>query len=68
VVALHDNCIVVANGDCGGSEGDIASSITELTNGEEQLSGKLWDNMSGALWVGGLGDLTQLHGWNVNGT
>jgi len=45
-VALHDNGIVVANGDRGGSEGNIASGIAELTNGEEWLSGKLWDHMS----------------------
>jgi len=45
-MTLHDNCIVVADGDHGGSEGDITTGIAELTNGEERLSGKLWDHMS----------------------
>jgi len=45
-VALHDNCIVVTNGDRGGSECNVASGITELANGEKRLSGKLQDHMA----------------------
>jgi len=36
----------VADGDCGGREGDVSSGIAEMANGEEWLSGKLWDHMS----------------------
>jgi len=45
MMTLEDDDIIVADGDGGGSEGNIASSITQLANGEEQLHGKVGDDV-----------------------
>jgi len=74
-VALENDSIVMTNGHSGGSESNMATSITELANGQKWLCCKLENNMAMVCcdweaWevkvslMGGMHDNT---GWGVDG-
>jgi len=72
---LEDDIVVVSDGDGGCCEGDVASGIAQLPDGEEGLCGKLRNNVAmagrgretGNGKVGLMGGMQNGPRWGVNG-
>ncbi len=72
---LENDTILVSDGDGGGSEGNIAAGVAELSNAEKWLGSKVGNNMAmaggwrkaGYVEVGFVGGMENCPRWGVDG-
>jgi hypothetical protein len=64
IMALENSDVIEANGGVGGHEGNIAANIAQLSNVQEGVGCKVWDNMhfAGRQWETRYVELGFVHG------